>query len=341
MLALAYLGRRLWALLGEARRGAACCQTVAVAAIDGGRPAGRRTIVQGLSGPVEGRLLAIGGRLLAVIASAQGVWVSQSGAGGRFGPARLLSDPTDEIDAIAAATTAVQAGAVAWTQQPSFYAPGPATVWLARGGARRPPRRPRRPILSLAAGEQLDELALTGRGRGLTAAWVQSWFGSSGTFHSAVYAADLEGRVRPRLLSAPGEQAAGVALASAPGGAEVVAFQSCAESGACSAEAALRPAHGAFGPARVLGAAAAGQFPAVAESDSGRALVAFVGAGGEILAAAPRAGARRLGAPRVLSRGDSGADLVVGFSGRQGLVAWTQGAARERLAVARLTLAGG
>jgi hypothetical protein len=333
VLALAYLRGRLWLLLGSASGGSACCRTVQIGAL-GSR---RRTILTGIAGTTEGWLEPVGRRLLAVIATAQGVWVAQSNPHGRFAAARRLSAPGEEVDAAAVAVTPAGRSAVAFTEQSSAYAPGPSTVWLARGTASAPPAR-RRPAFSVPAGAQVDELALAAGRRGLTAAWVQGSFDRFGAWHSRLYVADLRGRVTPRLLSPGGQLASGLQLAAAPGGAQVVAFDSCTADGSCFARGALRRPGGAFGSSRKLGAADPGQPPAAAESPGGRALLVFAGAGGAVLAAGPAAGAGGFGAPRMLARAGTAAAPAVAFapSGDAALAVWAQGTARERLVGARL-----
>jgi hypothetical protein len=336
VLALAYLGPRLWLLLGTSRPGRACCEAVELEGLAPGRRPVRQTILTGIFGATEGRLQTLGRRVLAVIASAQGVWVSESGAGERFRRPRRLSAPGAEPDAVTSAVLPGGRSAVAWTEQRGPYAPGPARVWIARANHFRLPLG-RRVALTVPPGREIDELALTAGRRALSLAFVESWFDASGNFHSGLYVADLRGSVRPRLLSPSAQLASAIAVAAAPGGAQVLAFRSCTLAGACFVRAARRSAAGGYGPSRVLGSSDPGQAPAAAESTRGQALVVFVDALGNVLAAAGARGSQAMGSARMLSTTSSAAAPAAAFAPAAGggVALWTQGLARERVVAAR------
>jgi hypothetical protein len=326
ILDLAYNGRELSLLIGSSPPGNACCSSAGLVKVVKGTPRRPRTVVTQLTGTTLGRLLPLpGGRLLSAVATAEGVWVAQTGSSGRPAPARRLTPVVAAPQTLAATTLNANRTLVGWTAatgQPALTPP--AGIVVAGGSASRAPRRPH-VALTVAAGHQIDELAL-GRGRSsATAAWIESWYDTAGMPHSEAAVADLVRHIRIRAWAIDGELASGLSLATDPGGAQVLAWKACDLPGSCGVEAVTKDSGGRFGAPVGLGPIDASQAPAVAVSHRGVALVGWIDHG-HVLAAARGRRARQFLPPRVVSGTGFAADLTVGFgTGATAIAAWTQG----------------
>ena len=332
-LALAYDGATLVLLVGSSPRGLACCSSVdAVRAASGGGFGVPRRLLRGLTGATVARLVSLPGRLLGAVATERGVWVSQSGGDGHFGPARRLTGSDVLAEALDATTLAGNQSVVAWaawTGNPKVPGattpPGARSIVIATGSVQHAPRAPR-PVITVPADHWIDELALAGNGRLPTVAWVESWYDAAGLYHSQLEVADVGASVRPIIVSLPGELASGIAFASDAKGDQVLAWKGCTVAGACVLHDALRGVRGPFGAPQLLGSADASQVPAAAVGPSGQAARRMDPAG-------PRARRRRPSAARVasvplevVSRTNFAADLSLAFSPLgQALATWTQG----------------
>jgi hypothetical protein len=324
-LAAAFDGPTLQLLTGAAPAGVTCCSSAQVVPLAaGGGFARAHTILSGLSGATLGRLVALpGGRLLAAIATAEGVWVAQSGGGTGFAPARRLTGANDRPEALAASVLPGGQSVVAWTAAGANPgAAGPRQVFTATGSPAYAPRG-RTAVVTVPTGHELDELALA-PGPGLaTAAWIESWFDSQGVYHSRTVVADL----RRRLRTHPFPDAAstsGLSLAGDAKGDQVIAWQACETTGACSAFAALRRAGHTYGPPVRLGPIDSSQAPAATVSAGGEALVGWI-AGGAVHIANHRRPGSSFGAARVVSRTSLASDLALAFGPGEAIAAWTQG----------------
>lgn len=330
VLDLAFDGSNLTLLVGSSPRGNPCCGSAGLVRVVNGVPHRPRTIVSGLTGPTLGRLLPLpGGRLLSAVATAEGVWVEQAGRTGRPAPAHMLTPAISAPQTLAATLLGANHTLVAWTAAAAQPAPAPpGGVVVAGGSASRVPHSPH-VALSVPAGHQIDELEL-GRGpSGATAAWVESWYDAQGTLHSHAAVADFVRPVRVRAFPIDGLLASGLSLATAPSGAQVLAWKACDLAGSCNVEALTRDAGRRFGQPLRLGQVDAGQSPVAAVSPQGVGLVGWID-NGRVLAAARARRARRFVPGRVVSATNSGADLTIGFgTDNTAIAAWTQGTFAE------------
>jgi hypothetical protein len=336
VLALAYLGRTLALLVGRSPRGLRCCSTVAVLLRRGRRVLSRQVLLGHLAGPALGALLAVHGRLVAAIASAQGVWDDRSARDGRFAPPRRLWGGARAPGALAAAAGASPVTALAFSAPGSPFGPPDEILTGSAGGGRAPARV--RVRITAPSGWEIDELALAGAGGSSTLAWVQGGLDSSGAYRSQVYATRLAARGGARAVSAPTQLASGLSLAQDGAGAAVLAYRACTAAGACALEAALSPSPRlGFGPPQAIGAIDPTQVPAAAISRRGQALVGYVYAGEPFaVAASPRS--QRFGVPHRLARTTDASQITLGFdpTGDAALAVWTQGVHSQALVGARL-----
>ncbi len=327
VLDLVFDGGHLSLLVGSSPSGSSCCGSAALVKVDRGKPRRPRTVVRKLTGAALGRLLPLPhGRLLSAVATAEGVWVQQAGPSGRPGPAHRLTPVQSAPQTLAATTLKAHRTIVGWTAAAAQPAPAPAAdIVVAGGSASRAPRRAH-VALTVAAGHEIDELAL-GRGRsGATAAWIESWYDASGVLHSQAAVADLVRRVQVRAWAIDGQLASGLSFATDTGGAQLLAWKVCDLSGSCSVEAVARDSGGRFGAPVGLGRIDASQAPAAAVSPRGSGLVGWIDSGHVIAAARARRAPRFLPA-RLVSPTKFAADLTIGFAtARTAIAAWTQGA---------------
>ncbi len=322
ILALAFSGSTLELLTAKAARGQPCCGTVQVTrrAANGtfSRP---QTLVAGVGGGTIGRLVALAnGRMLAVIAGPERLWVAEAKGTRSFARARGLTPAGVAPVALAVAGTPGGGSTVVWTEGTGQ------SVISASGAPGAAPSRPRT-VLTAAAGHEIDGLQLVPRPGGLTVGWTESWNDALGAYHSQAMAADLLGAakpVRPRALSAPADIASELSLAGDVRGDQVAAWDVCS-SEVCALHGSIRRAAGRwFGAASRLGRIDVGEGPQVTMGPARGSLVGWI-TGGRVVLAELGAGASRFGAPRPLSgslAGDLG--LAYGPSG-EAVATWTQG----------------
>lgn len=322
VLDLAFEGQTLELLTGRTSPGKTCCSSAGLVGFSG-RSFGRtRTLVDTLTGEAIGRLLALpGSRLLAAVATAEGVWVSQPAPTRTFGPARLLSPRRSAPQTLAAASVSGGRTVVAWTAaigQPAQAPPN--TIFEATGSKSRAPSATR-PAYTAGTGHQIDELALGGT----TAAWIESWYDAEGAYHSEAVVANLDGRIRPRSFPIAAETASGLSFAANGAGDQVLAWQACSTLGSCTVVAAVKDAGKRFGSPLDLGPIDPSQTPAATVSSRGQAVVGWI-EGGHVVAATRRRRARGFDRPQTVSAASYAADLTVAFGpGSSALAAWTQG----------------
>ena len=195
-------------------------------------------------------------------------------------------------------------------------------------------RRRAAPVLTAAPAHQFDDLSLAPGGAGATAAWTYSWFDELGAYHSEAFVADLAHPLRPRVLSAGGQTASGLALAGARG-VEVLAFRACDSSGACSAYASFRASHGGFGRPSRLGPIDPSQEPGATVGGDGTAVVGWI-EGGRVLAVTRPSRARSFSAARRLSPTVYASELILAPAGTGAVAAWTEGTVSPSLVAATL-----
>ncbi len=315
VLDLAFDGQTLELLTGASQSASSCCGSVQVTRLTG-RP---RTLVRQLTGATTGRLLTLPGRrLLAVIATAEGVWVAQSSAGDGFAPPHRLTASGSVPQTLAATTLQRGASLVGWTQGNAR------SIFVASGSEHQAPHGARAPV-TVAAGRRIDELGIAPAGSRATAAWIESWYDGRGAYHSQAVVADLGSRPRARAFPIAGELASGLSFAGDARGDQVLAWKACDRLGSCTARAVTRAAGRRFGQVATLGAIDASQEPSAAIGPRGDALVGWVD-DGRVLAAGHRVRAARFGAPRAVSATNRAADLTIAFGpAGNAVAAWTQG----------------
>jgi hypothetical protein len=328
VLDLAFTGSTLALLTGTSPARLGCCssaQTVTLAAGAFGRP---RTLIGGLAGATLGSMVALpGGRLLAAVGTDRGVWVTQSTTGDRFAATRRVSAFASSPQTLAATSQSGGRSSLAWTATPDqgqgVGAPARSII-LARGPRGRAPSSGR-VALTVAPGHEIDELALADRSAGPTAAWIESWFDSAGTFQSEVVVADLVNPVRSRAYPIPENVATDLALGADAKGDQVLAWKTCDQTGSCAVRAVSRAAGKRYGAPQLLGLLDASQAPAAAVAPNGAGLVGWI-SGGHVLAASRRTTAGRFDPPVTVSSTNLAADLALAFGPRgEALAAWTQG----------------
>lgn len=322
VLALAYSGRTLELLTATSRVGQQCCDTVRVIHR---RPNGSfsrpQVLVTGVGGPTIGELVPLAdGRVLAVVAGPQRLWVTEARGTGRFAPATGLTRPGLAPSALAVSGTPAGGSTVVWTQ-----APGQGVI-SASGRPGATPSRPRT-VLTAATGHVIDGLQLVPSSGGLTLGWTESWNDTLGAYHSRAMAGDLLGPgtpIRPRALSAPADVASALALAADARGDQVAAWNVCA-SDVCALHSSVRSASGRwFGARSRRGRIDAGESADATMAPVGEALIGWI-TGTQVVLAEKRPKARGFGPARPLS-GTFAAnlDLACGPTGRA-VAIWTQG----------------
>ena len=327
VLDLAYDRTGLRLLTAGSETGKTCCSTIqTLSQLHNGRFGRASRLTGNLTGLTIGTLTTLpSGRLLATIATDRGVWVAQSRPEDGFGPTRRLTSSGAMPWTVATTADGRGQTMVAWTSTAGQQGEvAPDQIVTATGSEQSAPGRART-VVKAGKGHQIDEIGLGPGPRGATAGWTESWFDRRGAYHSNVLVSDMGAGSRPRTLSATSGAAAGLELAGDARGDQVVAWKSCARSGACTAFAAVRPSGGRFGSAQGLGSIDPGQSPAATVASSGDALVGWI-ASGHVYVAERRPGAGRLGAAKTVSTTSyaSGLALAFGASGTA-LAAWTQG----------------
>jgi hypothetical protein len=321
VLSLAYDGPRLEVLLGSTAKNQDCCSAAATAGVSASGVAGRaQTLVGGLAGATQGQLVTLaGGQMMAAVATERGVWVAQSARGDRFGAQHLVSDKGQEPVSMSAAGLGGQSSIVAWTAGRGVIgAIAPRGIDYATGSRRQAPHDARL-ALTVPAGHRIDQVAVARSSTGATLAWVESWYDKKGAYHSRVEAADVAKKPSIRALSPDNRLASGLTLDNDPAGDQAAAWQSCTTSGACTVQAAGRPAKGAFGSATTLGAIDSNQSPSLTLSPKGQVVIGWVRGGHPVASVG-------FGSPSVLSSTTFAADPTVAFGPKNvALAAWIQG----------------
>lgn len=327
ILALAYDGSGLELMTGSTTSGFDCCSSSQAVRFTGGGTLQRpQTLVGGLTGPTLGQLVVLGdARMLAAIATAQGVWTLESNHSGRFIGKRRLTRPGQAPQSLSATWLGGENSVVAWTA--ASGPPGSANprsisyVEVSKAGGPSATRV----LRSVPDGHRIDELDVARRGSSATAAWAESWYDARGNYHSQIRVADLGSHPSARSLSAVDGQASGISFAANAAGAQAVAWETCTSSGACSVRVATRGAKGQFGFPVALGEIDATQTPSVAVGPGGQVIVGWVRNGQPVAVVGSAAGGR-FGPVQALSPTTYALDLTVAFGPRRdALAAWTQG----------------
>jgi hypothetical protein len=326
ILGLAYDGPALELLTGASPSNVTCCGSAWWVKFAHRKFGGLRPLVSDIQGATFGGLIELPKtRMLAAIATADGVWVDQALGPGRFRGSRVLTPVSISPQALASAPLRGGRSAVAWSATSSEDPNTPAnSIFLATGTGQRAPQSARL-ALTAPSGHGIDELGLAGGAGGPTAAWTESWFDRAGNYHSEVAVADFHGRPVARRFQVAGRLASGLTLVGDAKGDEVVAWKTCDVLGTCTVRAASRPAGKRFGAPQRLGLVDPGEAPAAAVSSSGEALVAWI-SGGRVLVADRRHATGRFGSPVTVARTTQASEVAVAFgSTGQALAAWAQG----------------
>ena len=157
ILALGWRDRSETLLIGTATSSETCC-SAAQTRLASGR-GGAHTIISGLAGATEGRLVPFAGRMLAAVATERGVWVAQSDTRGRFGRTHKLTGAGVTVGAIDAVAAPQNDTVTAWADTGNGDSSATNAIAVARGSAKSVPGSSRL-IISLPAGHSIDELAL-------------------------------------------------------------------------------------------------------------------------------------------------------------------------------------
>jgi hypothetical protein len=327
ILAFAYDGSGLELMTGSTTSGLDCCSSSEAVRFTGGGTLQRpQTLVGGLTGPTLAQLVVLGdARMLAAIATEQGVWTLESNHSGRFTGKRRLTRSGQTPQSLSATWLGGENSLVAWTA--ASGPPGsanPRSISYAQFAKAGSPSATH-VLQTVPAGHRIDELDVARRGSRATAAWAESWYDARGNYHSQIRAADFSSHPSARSLSAVNGQASGISLAANAAGAQAVAWETCTSSGTCSVRVATRGPKGQFGFPVALGGIDATQTPSVAVGPGGQVVVGWVRNGQPVAAVGSAAGGR-FGAVQALSPTTYGLDLTVAFGPRRdALAAWTQG----------------
>jgi hypothetical protein len=331
ILSLTFDGSSVELLTGTSPAGLACCSAAqAVQLTNRGRFMRARTLVSGLVGDSLGQLVTLaGGRMVAAIASGNGVWAAQSVNGNRFAAAHRLTAAQGPPESLAATSLGSDKSVLAWTAAPAPRALAQ-SIFIATDTKLSGPRRAR-VALTVPAGHRIDQLGLAANSSIPTVAWIESWFDRRGGYHSEARVADLTTRPLVRTLSRADQVVSGLAFAADAVGDQAVAWKVCPTLGSCTLQAALRRPGASFAAPASLGPIDPSQTPALAVGPSGQVLLGWVRLGHPVVAVSPPVPAAshrsaRLGAPRVLSATLYAADLTLAFGpAREAIAVWTQG----------------
>jgi hypothetical protein len=332
VLGLGFDGPALELLTGSSPGGRACCATVrALAAGSSVLHLGTGTVlVRGLTGITDAQLVPLAapgksGPMLAAIATERAVWVSRSDAAGSFPVAHRLHFTGTPAD-LGATSLADGGGIVAWSNAVGGYPAQPQSILIASGTRSRAPSTVRVAVTA-PSGHAIDQLAIAPGPVAPTLAWIESWYDSHGGYHSAVMARELTRSARTQTISPGFELASELSLAGNLHGRLVLGYEGCSAAGACVARAAVRGARGQFGRPQWLGFADSSEQVATGISSSGEALAGWLD-GGQVIASARAASAKRFGRAHVVSSANLGSDLTFGYGpGSTALAVWTEGAA--------------
>jgi hypothetical protein len=323
----AYDGGALELLTGTARSDQTCCGSAQAVQVSGGGAVARpRTLVGGIAGATQGRLLTLSnGAMVAAVATERGVWVVQSAKANRFRAQHLLTHGGLMPETLEAAWLGAENTIVAWTAAKGVAGQAaPRSISYALG-AKGHTARAVKTAVTVPAGHRIDELGVAARHGGATVAWIESWFDKGNAYHSVVRAMDIAPNATVRDLSPANRLASGLSFAGDVAGDQEVAWESCTSQASCETQADGRGAKGAFGAVHTLGSIDASQEPAAAVGAHGQVIVGWVDGGKPMASTASSAGGRFAG-PATLSSTTFALDLTVAFGpGGAGLAAWTQG----------------
>jgi hypothetical protein len=331
ILSLAFEGSSVQLLTGISPRGLTCCSAAqAVELTNRGRFSGARTLVSGLVGDSLGQLVTLaGGRMVAAIASGNGVWAAQSANGNRFGATHRLTSAQELPESLVATSLGGENSIVAWTAAPAARALA-RSIFIATGTKLSGPRHAR-VALTVPDGHRIDQLGLAANGSTPTVAWIESWFDQHGGYHAEARVADLTRRPLVRTLSPANQVVSGLAFAGDGVGDQGIAWKVCPTLSSCTLQAALRRAGGSFAAPASLGSVDPSQTPAIAVGPSGEVLLGWVRLGHPVAAVSPAVPATshrnaRFGPARVLSTTVYAANLTLAFGPtHEGIAVWTQG----------------
>jgi hypothetical protein len=313
-------------LTGDSEPGQSCCSNAGVVQLtSGGAFRRRQGLVAQLTGGTIGKLVALPGRMLAAIATARGVWVSQSGAGGRFAATHRLTAANASPEAMQAAALPKGGAIVAWTEtRPSARLSGPGSIFVATGSQQKAPGGAHAPV-NLSGGRTVNELGLAAASPATTLAWVESNFDRHGNYISDVAVMDLTRHGLVKRYDIPGTVASGLSFSSDAGGDQVLAWKTCTPAGACTLRAVVRAPGKRFSGPLPIAPIDADESPVAAVSPKGEALLGWIDAGHVLAAALPRA-ATRFSAMHVVSKTNYADNLALGFSRSGNAIAtWSQG----------------
>jgi hypothetical protein len=326
VLAMAYSGGALQLMTGTGPSNLDCCSTADAVRISSEGVVGPpQMLVGGLAGPAFGQLVTLSdGRMVAAVATEQGVWTLTSNRTGRFTGKRRLTTAGQAPDALSATWLGGQNSLVSWTSAGGTAGSAdPRTIFFSQGSKTSAPRRVRT-LLQTPAGHRVDELTVARRGAGATAAWVESWSDRQGGYHSQIRAADFAAKPTVRDLSPVDGAASGIGFAGNAAGAQAVTWESCTSNGACMVHAATRGPKSRFGRSVSLGTIDPSQEPAVAVGPNGQVLLGWVRSGRPVAVVGSVTG--HFGALRTLSSSTFALDMTAAWGPRRdALVAWTQG----------------
>jgi hypothetical protein len=339
VLAIAYSGSTLELLTASGPPGQPCCSTVRVIQRRAGSGFGRaQTLVTDVGGGATGRLVPLdNGRMLAMIAGPQRLWVTEANRTGKFGALRGMTAAGSAPAALAVTGTPGGGSAVVWTQGSSQ------SVFGASAGPGATPSRPRT-LLKLPPGHAIAGLQIASRPTGLTLAWTESWNDAAGAYHARAMAADLAGLGKPlrsRALSAAVDIVSGFTLASDAAGDEVAAWATCSPSSlACTVQSRVRRvgptrARGRrarrggarwFGSPSTLGPIDPGESPQLTMSPTGATLIGWI-ATGRVVLASKRPAATHFTTPRPKSGGPADNLTLATGPTTKAIATWSEGTA--------------
>ncbi|MDQ6729295.1 MAG: hypothetical protein M3022_03050, partial [Actinomycetota bacterium] len=237
---------------------------------------------------------------------------------------RRLTGRTQAAQALSAAPLDGENAVLAWTAAtgPAGYAT-PRAIFYALASHRSPPRTAHA-LLRAPAGHRIDELAVAGRAKQATAAWIDEAFDRHGADQTQVRVADFAAHPSVRGFPAGDGMSAGLSLASDPAGAQALVYTTCRADSGCTVRVTTRSPTSAFRAVSALGPIDGGQTPALSVSPAGRVIVGWI-AGGHPVAAVGSAANGRFGAARDLSSTVYAYDITVADGARGAIAAWTQG----------------
>jgi hypothetical protein len=284
-----------------------------------------QTLVRSLSGEVIGRLVSISGGMLAAIATARGVWVAQSGTGGRFGATHRVTATQAIPETLQAAALPKGGSVVAWTEtKPASHGAGPATLYAATGTQGSAPGHSH-PAVRLTGGRRVEEIGLATAAGATTLAWTEGSFDRHGNYVSDVAVSDLTRKRTVTRFAIRGTVASGLSLAGDTRGDQLLSWRTCTFGSDCAVRAAVRSAGHGFGSPVRVDSIDASATPVAAFSAQGSGLLGWIHAG-HVVAADLSRGAKHLSRLHTVSSTRFAADLTIGFGSRgSALAVWSQG----------------